>query len=66
MPQLALYGSQGANGVILLSLKKVKEGSSSLNICTTFEFGFHRKFQNNILPFRGEETWEQNKVLMIM
>jgi TonB-linked SusC/RagA family outer membrane protein len=56
-----LYGSQGANGVILLSSKKVKEGSSSLKVSsvTTFESAaFLPKFQNDYISVaRGEETW---------
>lgn len=56
-----LYGSQGANGVILLSSKKVKEGSSSLKVSsvTTFESAaFLPKFQNEYIAVPGgEETW---------
>ena len=56
-----LYGSQGANGVILLSSKKVKEGKSNLKASsvTTFESAAYLpKFQNEYVAVAGgEETW---------
>ena len=56
-----LYGSQGANGVILLSSKKEKEGRSNLKASsvTTFESAAYLpKFQNEYVAVpNGEETW---------
>lgn len=56
-----LYGSQGANGVILLSSKKGKEGKSSLmaSSVTTFETAAYLpKFQNDYIANAGEdESW---------
>lgn len=56
-----LYGSQGANGVILLSSKKAKEGKSNLKASsvTTFESAAYLpKFQNEyVAVVGGEETW---------
>jgi TonB-dependent SusC/RagA subfamily outer membrane receptor len=56
-----LYGSQGANGVILLSTKKPKEGRSNLEASsvTTFETAAYLpKFQNDYAAVDGgEETW---------
>lgn len=56
-----LYGSQGANGVILLSSKKAKEGKSSLTASsvTTFETAAYLpKFQTDYIANVGEdETW---------
>ncbi|MFV7234904.1 SusC/RagA family TonB-linked outer membrane protein [Flavobacterium sp. ZB4R12] len=56
-----LYGSQGANGVILLSSKKAKEGKSNLKASsvTTFESAAYLpKFQNEYVAVAGgEETW---------
>ncbi len=56
-----LYGSQGANGVILLSSKKAKEGKSTLKASsvTTFEsVAYLPKFQNEYVAVAGgEETW---------
>ncbi|MEP6932199.1 MAG: SusC/RagA family TonB-linked outer membrane protein, partial [Flavobacterium sp.] len=56
-----LYGSQGANGVILLSSKKAKEGKSSLTASsvTTFETAAYLpKFQNDYIANAGEdESW---------
>ncbi|WP_367753268.1 SusC/RagA family TonB-linked outer membrane protein [Flavobacterium sp. WC2430] len=56
-----LYGSQGANGVILLSTKKVKEGKSNFKVSsvTTFESAAYLpKFQNDYVAVEGgEETW---------
>jgi len=57
----ALYGSQGANGVILLTSKNVKEGKSNLKASSvsTFETAaFLPKFQNQYVAVpNGEETW---------
>ncbi len=57
----ALYGSQGANGVILLTSKKSKEGVSKLvaTSTTTFESAaFLPKFQNEYVAVAGgDETW---------
>lgn len=56
-----LYGSQGANGVILLSSKKAKEGKSNLTASsvTTFETAAYLpKFQTDYIANAGEdETW---------
>ncbi|MFV8375992.1 SusC/RagA family TonB-linked outer membrane protein [Flavobacterium sp. LB1P71] len=56
-----LYGSQGANGVILLSSKKAKEGKSNFKASsvTTFESAAYLpKFQNEYVAVAGgEETW---------
>ncbi|WP_337966496.1 SusC/RagA family TonB-linked outer membrane protein [uncultured Flavobacterium sp.] len=56
-----LYGSQGANGVILLSSKKAKEGKSNLmaSSVTTFETAAYLpKFQTDYIANPGEdETW---------
>lgn len=56
-----LYGSQGANGVILLSSKKAREGKSNLKASsvTTFETAAYLpKFQNEYIAVAGgEETW---------
>ncbi|MBC5838042.1 SusC/RagA family TonB-linked outer membrane protein [Flavobacterium muglaense] len=56
-----LYGSQGANGVILLSTKKAKEGKSNLKASsvTTFESASYLpKFQTDYVAVTGgEETW---------
>ncbi|OXG00518.1 TonB-linked SusC/RagA family outer membrane protein [Flavobacterium araucananum] len=56
-----LYGSQGANGVILLSSKKAKEGKSSLTASsvTTFETAAYLpKFQTDYIANAGEdESW---------
>lgn len=56
-----LYGSQGANGVVLLSTKKAKQGKSQLKASsvTTFESAaFLPKFQSDYVAVAGgEETW---------
>ncbi|MDN3672709.1 SusC/RagA family TonB-linked outer membrane protein [Flavobacterium branchiarum] len=55
-----LYGSQGANGVILLSSKKTKENSSNLAVSsvTTFE-SVHSlpKFQNEYGTLNAQKSW---------
>jgi TonB-linked SusC/RagA family outer membrane protein len=57
----ALYGSQGANGVILLNSKKAKEGKSNLSATSTTTFetaAYLPKFQNEYVAVAGgEETW---------
>jgi TonB-linked SusC/RagA family outer membrane protein len=57
----ALYGSEGANGVILLTSKKAKEGKSNFDFSsvTTFETAAYLpKFQNDYVAVPdGEETW---------
>lgn len=57
----ALYGSEGANGVILLTTKKAKEGKSNLafSSVTTFETAAYLpKFQNDYVAVAdGEESW---------
>ena len=57
----ALYGSQGARGVILLNSKKVKPGTTSLKVSsnTTFEnVAFLPKFQNQYIAKPGaDESW---------
>ncbi len=56
-----LYGSQGANGVVLLSTKKAKQGKAQLKASsvTTFESAaFLPKFQSDYVAVAGgEETW---------
>ncbi|TDE45040.1 SusC/RagA family TonB-linked outer membrane protein [Flavobacterium rhamnosiphilum] len=56
-----LYGSQGANGVILLSSKKAKEGKANITASsvTTFETAAYLpKFQTDYIAKAGEdETW---------
>ncbi|MBS7231260.1 SusC/RagA family TonB-linked outer membrane protein [Flavobacterium psychroterrae] len=56
-----LYGSQGANGVILLSSKKAKEGKGNITASsvTTFETAAYLpKFQSDYIANVGEdETW---------
>jgi TonB-linked SusC/RagA family outer membrane protein len=56
-----LYGSQGANGVILLSSKKVKEGSETFNVnsVSTFEsVAYLPKFQSDYTSNVGDpRTW---------
>ncbi|WP_347049550.1 SusC/RagA family TonB-linked outer membrane protein [Flavobacterium olei] len=55
-----LYGSQGANGVILLSSKKSKENTSNLAVSsvTTFE-SVHSlpKFQNDYGTVDAQKSW---------
>ncbi|MDR6759941.1 TonB-linked SusC/RagA family outer membrane protein [Flavobacterium sp. 2755] len=55
-----LYGSQGANGVILLSSKKSKENTSNLAVSsvTTFE-SVHSlpKFQNEYGTLNAQKSW---------
>ncbi|MNS00618.1 TonB-dependent Receptor Plug Domain protein [compost metagenome] len=57
----ALYGSQGANGVILLTSKKAKEGKANFKASsvTTFESAAYLpKFQNEYVAVAGgDETW---------
>lgn len=57
----ALYGSLGANGVILLTSKKIKEGKSNIAIAhfTTFEsVAYLPEFQTDYVAVpNGEETW---------
>ncbi len=57
----ALYGSQGANGVILLNSKKAKAGKSNLSATSTTTFetaAYLPKFQNEYVAVAGgEETW---------
>ncbi len=57
----ALYGSQGANGVILLTSKKAKEGKSNFKASsvTTFETAAYLpKFQNEYVAVaKSNETW---------
>jgi len=56
-----LYGSQGANGVILLSSKKAKTGKANISASsvTTFEeAAYMPKFQSDYIAAPGsEETW---------
>ena len=57
----ALYGSQGANGVILLTSKKSKEGVSNFKATSTTTFesaAFLPKFQNEYVAVAGgDESW---------
>lgn len=57
----ALYGSEGANGVILLSSKKGKEGKSNLrvsSVSTVESVTSLPEFQNEYVAVpKGEETW---------
>jgi TonB-linked SusC/RagA family outer membrane protein len=57
----ALYGIQGARGVIMLTSKKPKEGESSLRASSVSVFesaAFLPKFQNEYVAVpKGEETW---------
>lgn len=57
----ALYGSEGANGVILLTSKKAKEGKANLNVSsvTTFESAAYLpEFQSDYVAAQGaDETW---------
>jgi TonB-linked SusC/RagA family outer membrane protein len=56
-----LYGSQGANGVILLSSKRGKEGKSTFkasSVSTIESVAYLPKFQNEYVAVTGgEETW---------
>ncbi|CAA9202298.1 SusC/RagA family TonB-linked outer membrane protein [Flavobacterium collinsii] len=56
-----LYGSQGANGVILLSSKKAKTGKANITASsvTTFETAAYLpKFQSDYVALKGAtETW---------
>lgn len=56
-----LYGSQGANGVILLSSKKAKKGKSNISVSsvTTFETAaYMSKFQSDYIAAPGaDESW---------
>lgn len=56
-----LYGSQGANGVILLSSKKAKTGKANISASsvTTFEeAAYMPKFQSDYIAAPGaDETW---------
>ncbi len=56
-----LYGSQGANGVILLSSKKSKEGKANISASsvTTFETAAYLpKFQTDYIAAKGaDESW---------
>ncbi|MDR7372259.1 SusC/RagA family TonB-linked outer membrane protein [Flavobacterium aquidurense] len=56
-----LYGSQGANGVILLSSKKAKEGKANIaaSSVTTFETAAYLpKFQTDYIAAPGaDESW---------
>ncbi len=56
-----LYGSQGANGVILLSSKKAKEGKANITASsvTTFETAAYLpKFQTDYIAAAGaDESW---------
>ncbi|WP_316633772.1 SusC/RagA family TonB-linked outer membrane protein [uncultured Flavobacterium sp.] len=56
-----LYGSQGANGVILLSSKKSKEGKANITASsvTTFETAAYLpKFQTDYIAAKGaDESW---------
>lgn len=56
-----LYGSQGANGVVLLSTKKAKQGKSQLKASsvTTFESAAYLpKFQTDYIAVAGgDESW---------
>ncbi|WPO78646.1 SusC/RagA family TonB-linked outer membrane protein [Flavobacterium sp. KACC 22761] len=56
-----LYGSQGANGVILLSSKKAKEGKANISASsvTTFETAAYLpKFQSDYIAAAGaDESW---------
>jgi len=56
-----LYGSQGANGVILLSSKKAKSGKANISASsvTTFEeAAYMPKFQTDYIAAPGaDETW---------
>lgn len=56
-----LYGSQGANGVILLSSKKAKTGKANISVSsvTTFEeAAYMPKFQTDYIAAPGaDESW---------
>lgn len=56
-----LYGSQGANGVILLSSKKAKNGKANITASsvTTFETAAYMpKFQSDYIAAKGaDESW---------
>lgn len=57
----ALYGSQGANGVVLLSSKRVKEGKSNITLSSVTSFdsaAYLPEFQSDYIAVpNGEETW---------
>ncbi len=57
----ALYGSQGARGVILLSTKRAKEGVATVNATSTTNVetaAYLPKFQNSYIAKPGaDETW---------
>ena len=61
----ALYGSQGANGVVLLSSKRVKEGKSNVTLSSVTSFdsaAYLPKFQSDYIAVpNGEETWGAKK-----
>ncbi len=56
----ALYGSQGANGVILITTKKGKEGKVSLTLSSNLTFekaAYLPKLQYEYLSANGAESW---------
>lgn len=61
----ALYGSLGANGVILLTSKRINEGKSSIDVSniSTFEtVAYLPEFQTDYIAVPdGEETWGANQ-----
>ena len=56
---LAIFGVRGANGVIIITTKKAKEGKTSLSYDATFGV---RKASNVIEPLNAEEQLEMRKL----
>ncbi|WP_461453345.1 SusC/RagA family TonB-linked outer membrane protein [Mucilaginibacter sp.] len=57
----ALYGSQAANGVVLVTTKKGKAGQTSINLSSSYTndaVSYEPKFQNEYGPAAGsDESW---------
>lgn len=52
----AIYGSQGANGVVVVTTKRAKAGVTSVNLST--RMGFNQLTNGNLQVMNGEELYD--------
>ncbi|MFD1769722.1 SusC/RagA family TonB-linked outer membrane protein [Sphingobacterium suaedae] len=52
----AIYGSQGANGVVLVTTKRAKAGSTTINLST--RMGFNQLTNGNLQVMNGAELYD--------
>src|SRR5690606_9447101 len=52
----AIYGSQGANGVVVVTTKRAKAGVTNINVST--RMGFNQLTNGNLKVMNGEELYD--------